>query len=445
MDVITRRHPATAHASSPATETPESTPRTMDALIIHGGRKLSGRVEVSGAKNAALPVMAATLLAPGVHTLRNVPELSDTRTMAKVLDQLGARVEFRGHACKIDTSRVANLEAPYDLVRTMRASIYVLGPLLARFGAARVSLPGGCAWGPRPVNLHLEGLNAMGANLEIDHGYIVGRDVHLHGATFAFENVSVGATAQLMMAATLAEGETVLDNAALEPDITVLGDILKECGAQIEGLGTRRIVVRGVKQLRPIDTTIIPDRIEAATLMATAAITGGEITLEHVDAGHVAAAIHTLEKIGCEIVPVDGELTVRGPARLKAMDITTEPYPGFPTDMQAQMMALAAVADGVSHITDTVYLDRFTHVPELARLGARIELKGNAATITGVEKLQGAPVMATDIRASAALVCAALAAEGETKISRIYHLDRGYEGLEKKLQKLGASIERVSE
>ena len=444
MDVITRSHPASGAAAPVETPT-ESTPRTMDALIIRGGQRMNGRVEVSGAKNAALPVMAATLLAPGVHTLRNVPELSDTRTMARVLEQLGARVEFRGHACKIDTSRVANLEAPYDLVRTMRASIYVLGPLLARFGAARVSLPGGCAWGPRPVNLHLEGLNAMGADLEIDHGYIVGRQVNLRGAHFAFETVSVGATAQLLMAATLADGETVLDNVAIEPDITVLGEVLKECGADIQGLGTRQIRIRGVKQMRPIDTTIIPDRIEAATLMATAAITGGEITLEHVDAGHVAAAIHALEAIGCEIIPVDGELTVKGPARMKAMDITTEPYPGFPTDMQAQMMACASVADGVSHITDTVYLDRFTHVPELARLGARIELRGNAATITGVEKLQGAPVMATDIRASAALVCAALAAEGETKISRIYHLDRGYEGLERKLQKLGASIERISE
>ncbi|MEO5617384.1 MAG: UDP-N-acetylglucosamine 1-carboxyvinyltransferase [Candidatus Eisenbacteria bacterium] len=417
----------------------------MDALIIRGGTRLSGRVEVSGAKNAALPVMAATLLAPGVHTLRNVPQLSDTRTMARVLEQLGARVEFRGHACKIDTTRVDSLEAPYDLVRTMRASIYVLGPLLARFGNARVSLPGGCAWGPRPVNLHLEGLNAMGASLEIEHGFILGRDVRLKGAHFNFEVVSVGATAQLMMAAVLADGETVLDNVAIEPDITVLGQILADCGAHIEGLGTRQLRIRGVKQLRPIDTTIIPDRIEAATLMATAAITGGTITLERIEAGHIAAAIHTLEACGCEILPGDGEVTVRGPARPRAIDIVTEPYPGFPTDMQAQMMAVTSVANGVSQITDTVYLDRFTHVPELARLGARIDLNGNSAVVTGVEKLQGAPVMATDIRASAALVLAALAATGETKISRIYHLDRGYEGLEQKLRKLGANIERIKE
>jgi UDP-N-acetylglucosamine 1-carboxyvinyltransferase len=454
MDVASRQHTESPSGVSPGSSTASAAPsdaaqqsgtKPMDALIIRGGTQLAGRVEVSGAKNAALPVMCATLLAPGVHTLRNVPQLSDTRTMARVLEQLGARVEFRGHACKIDTSRINSLEAPYDLVRTMRASIYVLGPLLARFGAARVSLPGGCAWGPRPVNLHIEGLDAMNAKLEIEHGYIVGRDVHLKGAHFNFETVSVGATAQLMMAATLAEGETVLDNVALEPDITVLGQVLADCGAQIEGLGTRRITIRGVKQLRPIDTTIIPDRIEAATLMATVAITGGRVTLERCEAGHMAAAIHTLEQAGCEILPGNGELTITGPERPRAVDIVTDPYPGFPTDMQAQMMAVAAVANGVSHITDTVYLDRFTHVPELQRLGARIELNGNAATITGVAKLQGAPVMATDIRASAALVLAALVAEGETRISRIYHLDRGYEGLEQKLQKLGADIQRIKE
>ena len=418
---------------------------TMDALVIRGGRKLSGRVEISGAKNAALPVMAATLLAPGVHTLRNVPLLSDTRTMARVLEQLGARVEFRGHACKIDTSRIMSFEAPYDLVRTMRASIYVLGPLLARFGAARVSLPGGCAWGPRPVNLHIEGLNAMGAALEIEHGYIAGKDVELHGADISFENVSVGATAQLMMAATLASGTTVLDNVALEPDVTVLGQVLIGCGARIEGLGSRRLTIHGVRELHPVDTTIIPDRIEAATLLAAGAITGGSITLEQCDAGHLAAVMHHLEDAGCDVLPGNGEVTLSGPTRPSALEITTAPFPGFPTDMQAQMMALCSIADGVSAITDTIYLDRFTHVPELQRLGAQIELKGNTALIRGVDRLQGAPVMATDIRASAALVIAALIAEGETRISRIYHLDRGYEQLEQKLRSLGADIERISE
>jgi UDP-N-acetylglucosamine 1-carboxyvinyltransferase len=428
---------------STSLHTEASEPLTMDAFVIHGGQKLSGRVEISGAKNAALPVMAATLLAPGVHTLRNVPLLSDTRTMSRVLEKLGARVEFRGHACKIDTSHIQSFEAPYDLVRTMRASIYVLGPLLARFGAARVSLPGGCAWGPRPVNLHLEGLAAMGAALDIDHGYITGQNVKLRGASITHENVSVGATAQLMMAATLAEGTTVLDNAALEPDVSVLGQILAQSGARIDGLGTRKLTIHGVKELRPIDTTIIPDRIEAATLLAAGAITGGSITLEHCDPGDVAAVMHTLEDSGCEILPGNGEITLTGPSRPSAVNVTTAPFPGFPTDMQAQMLALCSIADGTSVITDTIYLDRFTHVPELQRLGARIELRGNTARVTGIDYLEGAPVMATDIRAGGALVIAALAARGETHISRIYHLDRGYENLEQKLTKLGARIERV--
>jgi UDP-N-acetylglucosamine 1-carboxyvinyltransferase len=420
-------------------------PKTMDALIIRGGRPLSGRVEVSGAKNAALPVMAATLLAPGVHTLRNVPLLADTRTMARVIEKLGARVEFRGHTCKIDTSDLRSVEAPYDLVRTMRASIYVLGPLLARLGAARVSLPGGCAWGPRPVNLHIEGLQAMGAELQIDHGYIVGRDVKLRGASIRHETVSVGATAQLVMAATLAEGTTVLDNAALEPDVTALAEVLNQCGARIQGVGTRRLTIEGVRQLHPIDTTIIPDRIEAATFLAAAAITAGTITLERCEAGHIAATVHKLEEIGCEVLPGNREVTIRGPVRPASTEIVTEPFPGFPTDMQAQMMAVLSVAEGASRITDTIYLDRFTHVPELLRLGADIRLEHNVATVRGVARLQGAPVMATDIRASAALVLAALVAEGETRISRIYHLDRGYEQLENKLAKLGAQVERVSE
>jgi len=442
MSVISRA----LQVSSAQSETGQSDgPPHMDALVIKGGRKLSGRVEISGAKNAALPVMAATLLAPGVHTLRNVPLLSDTRTMGAVLEKLGARVEFRGHACKIDTSNITNFEAPYELVRTMRASIYVLGPMLARFGGARVSLPGGCAWGPRPVDLHLKGLNAMGAALEIEHGYVVGKDVKLRGTQFNFDVVSVGATAQLMMAATLAEGTTVIDNVALEPDITVLGEVLRQCGADIDGLGTRRVIVRGVKSLKPIDTTIIPDRIEAATYLAAAAITGGSITLERCEAAHMAAVIHTLEDAGCEVLPGNGSVSITGPARPAAMNVTTAPFPGFPTDMQAQIMALAAVADGTSVITDTIYLDRFTHVPELARLGVRVEMRNNVAVVKGVDRLQGAPVMATDIRASAALVIAALVAEGETRISRIYHLDRGYEALDEKLVKLGASVERVKE
>ena len=426
--------------NSPTDPSLEPDATTMDALVIRGGRPLQGRVEISGAKNAALPMMAATLLTPGVHTLRNVPSLRDTRTMAEVLQKLGARVELRGKICKIDTSNVNSVEAPYDLVRTMRASIYVLGPLLARHGNARVSLPGGCAWGPRPVNLHLEGLKALGAPLEIEHGYIVGKNVKLKGARFSFDVVSVGATAQLMMAAVYAEGRTVLDNVAVEPDITELGLVLNQCGAKIAGLGSRRLVIDGVRELRPIDTTIIPDRIEAQTFLAAAAIAGGSITLDNCDAGDMAAAIHKLEEAGCEILPGAREVTITAPRRPHAVDVTTAPFPGFPTDMQAQMMAVCSIAEGTSVITDTIYLDRFSHVPELGRLGANIELKGNSAIVRGVERLSGAPVMATDIRASAALV-----AEGETRISRIYHLDRGYEALDVKLAKLGVNVERIRE
>jgi UDP-N-acetylglucosamine 1-carboxyvinyltransferase len=444
MDVGAATH---AHfAPDAAAPTADATlTQPMDALIIQGGRPLEGRVRISGAKNAALPVMAATLLAPGQHTLRNVPSLADTRTMARVLEQLGARVEFHDHSCRIDTTHITSVEAPYDLVRTMRASIYVLGPLLARFGAARVSLPGGCAWGPRPVNLHLEGLDAMDAHLEIDHGYIVGKNAKLRGARIHHETVSVGATAQLMMAACLAEGTTVLEGAAIEPDVTALGEVLVTCGARIEGLGSRTLTMHGVQSLQPIDTTIIPDRIEAATFLGAAAITGGSVTLDACDPEHLTATITKLTEAGCDVHLGGREVTISGPVRPASVAVTTEPYPGFPTDMQAQMMALCSVADGTSVITDTIYLDRFTHVPELARLGADVRLDHNVATIRGVERLQGAPVMATDIRASAALVLAALCAEGETHISRIYHLDRGYEALDQKLSGLGASIRRVRE
>ena len=416
----------------------------MDKLRITGGRPLEGTVRISGAKNAALPVMAATLLAPGVHRLRNVPRLRDTQTFARVLELLGARVTFEGNLLTIDTRGVNSVEAPYELVKTMRASIYVLGPLLARFGEAKVSLPGGCAWGPRPVNLHLTGLQAMGAALDIEHGYIVGRKVKLKGATVGFDVVSVGATVQLMMAAVLAQGTTVLENAALEPDVTALGEVLVSSGAHIEGLGTRRLTIRGVNAMHPIDATIIPDRIEAATFAAAAAMTRGRIVLEDVVPEHFEAALRKLEEAGCAIQRNAASVAVAGPQRPKAVNVVTQPFPGFPTDMQAQMIAVCALADGTSVIEDTIYLDRFTHVPELARMGARIELKGNIAVVKGVERLSGAQVMATDLRASASLVIAALAAEGETLIDRIYHLDRGYESLEKKLGALGARIERVN-
>ena len=415
----------------------------MDKLLVRGGKPLEGTVRISGAKNAALPVMAATLLTPGVHRLRNVPRLRDTQTFARVLEKLGAKVAFDANLLTIDTQGVNSVEAPYELVKTMRASIYVLGPLLARFGQARVSLPGGCAWGPRPVNLHLTGLQAMGAALEIEHGYIVGRDAKLKGATIDFDVVSVGATAQLMMAAVLAEGTTVLENVALEPDVTVLGEVLVTCGARIEGLGSRRLTIRGVSSLRPIDTAIIPDRIEAATFAAAAAMTGGTIRLENVVSDHFEAALRKLEESGCVIRRAVDAVSVSGPARPRPVSVVTRPFPGFPTDMQAQMIAVCAIGEGTSVIEDTIYLDRFTHVPELARMGARIELKGNVAVVKGVDRLAGAQVMATDLRASASLVIAALAARGETLVDRIYHLDRGYESLEQKLAALGADIERI--
>jgi UDP-N-acetylglucosamine 1-carboxyvinyltransferase len=320
----------------------------------------------------------------------------------------------------------------------------VLAPLLARFGAARVSLPGGCAWGPRPVNLHLSGLQAMGAALDIEGGYIVGRDVKLKGATIAFDVVSVGATVQLLMAAVLAEGTTVLENVALEPDVTMLGEMLVACGARIEGLGSRRLTIHGVSSLRPIDAEIIPDRIEAATFAAAAAITGGTIRLDGVVPEHFEAPLRKLDEAGCVLRRADASVTVAGPRRTRAVNVVTQPFPGFPTDMQAQMIAVCAMAAGTSVVEDTIYLDRFTHVQELARMGARIELKGNVALVTGVERLSGAQVMATDLRASASLVLAALAASGETVIDRIYHLDRGYETLEKKFAALGAEIRRVN-
>jgi len=416
----------------------------VDKLRITGGRPLEGTVRISGAKNAALPVMAATLLVSGVHRLRNVPKLRDTQTFCRVLETLGAAISRDGDMLTIDTRGVNAFQAPYELVKTMRASIYVLAPLLARFGEARVSLPGGCAWGPRPVNLHLAGLQAMGAKLEIEHGYIVGGDVRLRGATFGFDIVSVGATVQLMLAAVLAQGTTVLENVALEPDVTALGEVLVGCGAQVEGLGTRRLVINGVSKLRPIDASIIPDRIEAATFAAATAMTGGNVRLVGVTIDHFEAALRKLEEAGCTIGREAGAVSVAAPRRPKAVDVVTQPFPGFPTDMQAQMIAVTAVASGTSVIEDTIYVDRFTHVPELARLGADIELKGNVAVVKGVDRLSGAQVMATDLRASASLVMAALAAEGETVIDRIYHLDRGYESLETKLVGLGASVERIT-
>jgi UDP-N-acetylglucosamine 1-carboxyvinyltransferase len=418
----------------------------MDAFLIRGGKPLTGAIPVSGAKNAALPLMAATLLSPGRHVLENVPRLQDTRTMARVLETLGARVDFTDHSCIVDSTDIRSVEAPYELVKTMRASIYVLGPLLARFGEAKVSLPGGCAWGPRPVDLHMLAMERLGAAVEVEHGYVLARAPQgLRGCHFTFEPVSVGATGNLLMACVLARGETVIENAALEPDITQLAEYLVAMGAEIEGIGTTTLRVRGVSGLAPARMRIIPDRIEAATFLAAGAMAGTGLAVTGLEPGHCEAAIEVLRRTGAEIQVAGDGATVTRPARPQALDVTTSPFPGFPTDVQAQIIALLALADGTSRVTDTVYSDRFTHVPELLRLGADIRLDGNTAIVTGVERLTGCPVMATDIRASAALVLAALVAEGETRISRIYHIDRGYESLDGKLVSAGADLTRIQE
>jgi UDP-N-acetylglucosamine 1-carboxyvinyltransferase len=417
----------------------------LDKLIIKGGRKLSGEVAVSGSKNASLPIFISTLLAPGVHEIGNVPFLRDINTTIKVLETLGVEIEGKGHLVRIDTTRVANHEATYDLVKTMRASVLVLGPLLARFGKARVSLPGGCAIGARPINLHLKGLAAMGADINLTHGYVEAETRRLKGARINFDVSTVGGTEQLMMAAATAKGETILENAAREPEISELAAVLNKMGAKVEGAGTDTIRVVGVKELEPVAHTVMPDRIEAGTFMVAAAITGGDVRLRNMRLEHLDALVFKLQDAGVEITNKDNVVRVRGPKKIRSVNIKTRPYPGFPTDMQAQMMALMCLAEDASVISENIFENRFMHVSELLRFGADILVTGNTATVKGVKKLSGAPVMATDLRASASLVLAGLAAENTTEISRIYHLDRGYERIEEKLKALGANIERVHE
>jgi UDP-N-acetylglucosamine 1-carboxyvinyltransferase len=417
---------------------------TMDEIWVRGGRPLSGRVAVGGSKNATLPVLAATLLAPGVYRFTNVPDLKDVATMLDMLSRFG--IESRRvapHELSVDSRNARNAEAPYELVKTMRASIYVLGPLLARWGEARVSLPGGCAWGPRPVDLHIRGMQQLGADVEIEHGYIVARAEALRGGTIGFDISSVGATGNILMAAATAAGKTVIENAACEPEIEALARFLVSMGARIEGLGSHRLEVTGVTSLHPADAAMIPDRIEAGTLLVAAAITGGDVETTSVDPAQLGAVIGKLEAAGASVEISDRAIRIRAPERPESVSVTTAPYPGFPTDMQAQFMALTSVAKGSSTIVDTIYHDRFTHVAELQRLGADIRVEGNTAFVHGVEALSGAPVMATDLRASAALILAGLVAGGETRVSRVYHLDRGYERLEEKLKSLGASVRRV--
>ena len=418
----------------------------MDRILIRGGRVLSGSIPVSGAKNAALPLMAAGLLADGPLTLTNAPDLADVATMAGLLAHHGLTVERDKTARSITISGAAtDLEAPYDLVRKMRASVLVLGPLLARHGRARVSLPGGCAIGTRPVDLHLKALEQMGAEIEITAGYIEARAPGgLKGARIIFPQVSVGATENILMAAALASGQSEILNAAREPEITDLAACLMRMGARIEGIGTDRLLVEGVASLGAATHPIIADRIEAGTFACAAAITGGSLLLQGARLDHLGAVTRTLREAGVDVAEEEGGLRVTRSNGLRGADVMTEPFPGFATDMQAQFMALMCVAEGASMITETIFENRFMHVPELSRMGARINFHGASAIVRGVKHLSGAPVMATDLRASVSLILAGLAAEGETIVNRVYHLDRGYERVEAKLAAVGADIERLA-
>jgi UDP-N-acetylglucosamine 1-carboxyvinyltransferase len=417
----------------------------MDKIVIHGGKRLQGSIRVSGAKNAALPLICASLLAPGTHRFHNVPSLRDIDTIEGLLASLGAATRRQDDCFEIDTSTVDRFEAPYDMVRKMRASVLVLGPLLARFGRARVSLPGGCAIGARPINLHIKGLEAMGAEIELDHGYLNARSKKLRGARIPLDLPTVGGTENLMMAASLAQGTTVLENAACEPEIVDLACALKSMGARIQGEGTDTILIEGVPELGVLDYRVMPDRIEAGTLMVATAMTGGDVLIQGMVPEHLKSLAAKLQEAGAVITPEEGAVRVRGPRRSQAVDILTLPYPGFPTDMQAQFMALMTLAEGASVITENVFENRFMHVCEMQRLGADISIDGHTAKVRGVPKLLGAPVMATDLRASASLVLCGLAAENTTEVKRIYHLDRGYERLEEKLRHLGADIVRIPE
>ena len=420
----------------------------MDSFsIVPTGKPLSGEVEISGAKNAVLATMTAAMLADGVTTITNVPYLRDTKTMSNVLRVIGCRIDGGPHEFKVDTHGANHLEAPYELVSTMRASFYVLGPLVSRFGRCRVSLPGGCAWGPRPVDLHLKGLEALGANIEVTHGYVEATsNGRLPGGNFRFPISSVGATVNVLMAATLAKGTSILENAAIEPEIDSLVDLLLSMGVKIEGRGTRSLVVHGVEEMHPGFSETIPDRIEAGSFLCGAVISRGKVKATKCDPIHIKSLLDIFEEMGCIVHTGKDWAEVDASSRdLKPVHVEAVPYPGFPTDLQAPLMAVLATVPGESKIRDTVYIDRFKHVAELNRLGANISLEGNTATIKGVEKLQGAPVMASDLRAAAALVIAGLVADGETRVSRIYHLDRGYENFEAKMAKLGGMVVRLSD
>jgi UDP-N-acetylglucosamine 1-carboxyvinyltransferase len=413
-------------------------------LRIEGGVPLKGEVAVSAAKNAALPAMAAALLTSGSVTLANVPDLGDIRTMLKLLQTLGAGVTRRGREATLMVERITSDLAPYELVSTMRASVLVLGPLVARHGSARVALPGGCAIGVRPIDQHLKGLAALGADIAIENGYVVARARRLEGARIATDLVTVTGTENLMMAAALAEGTTVIENAAREPEVGDLATLLTAMGARLHGVGTDRIEIEGVRELHGAVHRVVPDRIEAGTLLVAGAITGGDVRVTDMVPAHLAAVLTKLEECGLAVEVGPSWVRVRAGGRPRPTDIVTSPFPGFPTDMQAQLMTLLGLADGQSKLTETIFENRYMHVAELARMGARITTEGSVAIIRGVRAYQGAPVMASDLRASAALVLAGVAARGCTEVSRIYHLDRGYERLESKLGALGARIERLT-
>lgn len=415
----------------------------MEKIIIEGGNPLAGTVPVSGAKNAALPALAACLLAGGRHRLRNIPELRDVATIRRILSQLGVEFRKEGDALLVDSDNLTGFEAPYELVKTMRASILLLGPLLARQGRARISLPGGCAIGARPVNLHLKALVAMGADMYLEEGYVNAKVDRLRGAEIFFETQTVTGTENIMMAAATAEGETVLRNAAKEPEIQDLAGMLRSMGAHVEGDGTDTILIRGERHLHAAEHRIVPDRIEAGTFMIAAAMTRGDVTVTGCRVEHLEALIDKLTSAGAEVRTVDGGVRVTAPNAIRSVDVTTQPFPGFPTDLQAQFMAFMCVAEGRSAIRETIFENRFIHVSELRRMGSDIEIIGNQALVRGRDHLLSAPVMATDLRASASLILAGLVARGGlTEVHRIYHLDRGYEGIEEKFRGLGASIWR---
>jgi len=415
----------------------------MEIILIEGGNSLKGEIKVSGAKNAVLPLMAACILNSGVNSFTNVPDLADVRTMVELLEIIGAKIEFENGSMTIDSTGINNWEAPYDLVKTMRASVLVLGPLIARLGKARVSLPGGCAIGERPIDQHMKGLSILGSKIELEEGYVEATAKKLKGGIIPFDVSTVTGTENIMLSAVIAEGETLILNAACEPEIVELANFLNKMGAKVEGAGTDIIRINGVDNLKPVtDHMVMPDRIEAGTFMVAAALNQGDLTISNCKFEHLGALSGKLIQTGAEVTKTDNGVRVVGIDRPKSIDFTTLPYPGFPTDMQAQMMTLMCLSNGLSIITETIFPQRFMHTGELRRMGAEIKLVGNSAVVRGVSHISAAPIMASDLRASASLILAGIAAKGKTEVSRVYHLDRGYDGMDKKLEEVGARIWR---